>query len=73
MELLIVYVDFAHLGLHRLAGLDPEQHVCFLFFDGITLRRNACVRDVGRKLEGWLLETAWQVVTLGASNMQEWE
>jgi hypothetical protein len=52
VELLIVDVDFAHLGLHTPAGLGLERHVCFLFFGGITLRRNVHVGDVGRKLKG---------------------
>jgi hypothetical protein len=52
---LIVDVDFAHLGLHMLVGLGLERHVCFLFLEGIMLRR--------------FLNTAFplQVVTLGAS------
>lgn len=68
VELLIIDVNFAHLGLDTLAGFGFERHVCFLFFDGITLSRNACVGDVGRELKGWLLNTALslQIVTLGA-------
>ena len=68
VELLIIDVNLAHLGLDTLASLGLERHVCFLFFDGITLSRNACVGDVGGKLKGWFLDTALplQIVTLGA-------
>jgi hypothetical protein len=69
VELLILDVDFAHFGLHMLAGLGLEQHVCFPFFDSITLHRNACVSNVGRKLEGWFLDTvlSLQVDTSGVT------
>jgi hypothetical protein len=71
VELLIVDVNFARLGLNVLApGLGLERHVCFLFFDGIPLWhcRNDRVGGVRWKLEGWFLDTVLplQVVTLDA-------
>jgi hypothetical protein len=36
-------------------GFGLERRVCLLCFDGIMLRRNARVGNVGRKLEGFLI------------------
>src|SRR5712672_540166 len=67
VKLLIVNVDFTHLRLDTLAGLGLERHVCFLFFNGVALRRDASIGNVGRKLKRWFLDAAFplQVVTLG--------
>jgi hypothetical protein len=52
-------------------GFGLERRVCLLCSDGIMLRRNARVGNVGRKLEGWFLGTALplQFVCLGGAQL----
>lgn len=45
MELLVVDVDLAHLGLDALARLLLERLLVLLLLDGVALRRDARVGD----------------------------
>lgn len=47
MQLLIVDVDLAHLGLHALSGLLLERLILLLVFDGVSLVGDSGVGDVG--------------------------